>query len=382
MIHHSSTEYAVATSQAAKVGRDKMEAVINKGRASALAVLEKVQSEVPQDRIAMANRLAVVSNNRGANAQPVGFDLVWPDKTQTRLHDHALVQVAEKSGIYNKFLSDLTGHGQWGYDLAAHNINELLLHTGSRHLIRTVTDSHGPQVRGFLSDRFRRLDSRPLLDAFTSAVQKIGALPLEGFAQDTRVKMRAVLPMVFEPIKDEVMIFGAEWGNSDFGNGGHYLDFWIMRTYCTNLAVGDSVLRQVHLGKRLEDNINYSQRTYQLDTEANASALQDVVADTLSPNSINGYLEHIKTLAEEEVQGKDIAGVLKQKLNKGELEQVQDLFNGNDVVNLPPGNNKYRLSNAISWLAQSKDVSENRKLELQSVAGSLMPRLNIKTKEV
>ena len=78
-----------------------------------------------------------------------------------------------------------------------------------------------------------------------------------------------------------------------------------MRVWCTNLAIGEECLRQVHLGKRLDDNIEYSQETYRLDTAANASALKDVVHNSISPERVNAYLEVIQKASREEIQGRD-----------------------------------------------------------------------------
>ncbi len=61
---------------------------------------------------------------------------------------------------------------------------------------------------------------------------------------------------------------------------------------------------------------------------------------------------------------------------------MQELFDGPDVVNLPPGNTKYRLSNAISWFSQTKDVSVDKKLDLQRLAGELLPKAKLKAREV
>jgi len=45
------------------------------------------------------------------------------------------------------------------------------------------------EVRGFLSDRYRRLDSRSIIEAFATAVQQKGALPYDGYDTDTKVAM-------------------------------------------------------------------------------------------------------------------------------------------------------------------------------------------------
>lgn len=373
MIHHGSESYAVASSAAAKKGREKFQQIIHKGRASALAVAAQVQSQIPVDRISPAKKVQVVPVRNTDGRFDGRLNLVLPGVDDQAIHPHALGQIAEKSRVPSKYLRELLDSGkEWAGELAARNVNEQFAHADSRHLIRSVKAGGGEEVRGFVSDKFRRLDSRPLLDAFMGGCAEFGLVPIEGYALDTKVLMRAVIPHVFEPIDNEVMLFGLQWGNSDFGNGGHTVALWNMRVFCTNTATLDEALRQVHVGKRLEDNIEYSQKTYELDTKANASALKDVVRSVVAPAKINAYLEDVRAAAAETVGEKDVLKILKARLGKGEGEAVKALFDGPDVLNLPPEKSSYRLSNAISFFAQSADVSPERRLDLQKVAGDLL----------
>lgn len=368
MIHHGNESYAVASSEAAAKARVKLEDFIQKNVRSANAVIERVESEVPTDKIITSDRLEIgAGSDGGYTLATVGGEM------RTRLHDHAFRQVAQKTGVPSKYLTELAEHGEWGKELVLTNLNTMLRNDKpSRHLVRYVGSDDKQEVRGFLSDRFRRLDSRPLLESFVSACRSIGAVAIEGFSQDTRIKVRAVVPQVFEPLPNEPMVFGLEWGNSDFGHGGHYVSLWAMRMWCTNLAIGEECLRQVHLGKRLDDQIEYSRRTLELDTRANASALGDTVKHAIGPKQISAYVSSIQNAAEKGVQGTDVAKLLKGSLGKGEIEKVQAAFESPDEVNLPKGQSVYRLSNALSWIAQSEGLATDRKIEMQKVAGELL----------
>jgi len=52
---------------------------------------------------------------------------------------------------------------------------------------------------------------------------------------------------------------------------------------------------------------------------------------------------------------------------------VKDVFSSADVEKLPPGQTSWRFSNAVSWLANEVE-DEHRKLELQELAGTLLPK--------
>ncbi len=128
--HYGNTDYNVAASAAAARGREKMEEIIHRGQANAVAVVEQVQAQVPRDRIATAKSLSVQSDLEN------GFDLILPDGEEIPLHDHALGQVVEKAGPrirgegegtgFNKYFSYLRNQGEFGARLAESNLNKLL----------------------------------------------------------------------------------------------------------------------------------------------------------------------------------------------------------------------------------------------------------------
>jgi hypothetical protein len=99
--------------------------------------------------------------------------------------------------------------------------------------VRTLNN----EVRGFLSDSYRRLDSRPIIEAFVTGVQRLGALPYKGIVTDTKVAIQAILPDVFETvIPGEVLAFVLSLENSDFGNGALSLRVGALRIWCDNLS--------------------------------------------------------------------------------------------------------------------------------------------------
>ncbi len=371
-------EYEQSTSEAASAGKIKMQEIIHQNLSQSMMVVEQVQSQIIRDKIVRGAVLDFVPVLPESDKLPPQIAVIA--ETQSKLHRNALSQVSEKADVPFRFINSLLTRGVWGAELAAHNFREIFGRgNGTRYLLRAV----GDETRGFLSDRYRRLDSRPLLDSFIGACQEIGAVPVQGFALETKIRLRAILPIVFEPIPNEVMVFGIEWGNSDFGAGGHTLQMFQMRLACTNGMTLDDVLRQIHLGGRLSDNIEYSDKTYELDTQANVSALRDVVRTSLNPSRVKGYLTAIKTAAEQEISPKQAIAILKKNLNKAEAESAIEAYNSPDVVNLPPGNSIYRLSNAVSWIAQAQSVEPERSLELNKIAGNLIPRVeSVKAAEV
>jgi hypothetical protein len=371
LTHHDSRGYEVAASDAARHARSIMEAKIAEGRVSATSIFQRINREVPHDRIAAARTLDFQPHDAGILVRVRGSEGML-------VHRHALGQMATRAGVPSTYLHTLAAKGddgkeEWMPELGAHILREHFRHEGgSRYLLRSLSGAfQREEVRGFMSDRYRRLDSRPLLEAFAGACDQVGAVPVDGTGSDTRVTMKAFLPMVFEPVPNEVLCLGVEWGNSDYGAARHTIRAMIWRLWCTNKATMEDSLAQVHLGGRLGDDIEFSDRTYRLDTEASISALNDTVKGVLGPTKVNTLLAAIRSAHAENVDWAKLKPTLLKKLLKGEMKTVEDAFLGDDVQNLPPGKTTWRASNALSWLAgATKDP--DRKLELERVAGEIL----------
>jgi hypothetical protein len=365
LYHHDSRDYNQAASEAAKAARTKIEALIERGRTNAADVINQVMAQVPVDRIVPATHLEFFHKDAALH--------VTIDGSEESVHDHALGQIVTRASMPMAFARTLQAGGEWGQDLLQYNLNRLYQESPAsrkRYLTRTVVNG-SRQLRGFLSDHYRRLDSRPLLEAFVAAAQSVGALPVEGYALDTKVALKALLPIVFEPVANEVIAFGIVWENSDFGNGAHSVRVFILRLWCTNFAIMCEVLRQIHVGKRIEADFEFSQKTHNLDTKAAASAMSDLAKGLLVPDEVHKHCELIKKAHEEQVSPAEVTKFLKKNLLKGEADEVIKSFNSPDIVNLPAGQNKWRLSNALSWVAGNMGDRE-RSLELMKLAGKVI----------
>jgi hypothetical protein len=369
MIHHDARSYDVAVGAAAKHFTEKIETMIHSSVGRVTGVIEQVENDVPNDALVLGKKLVFAATQNGVALLPPAHNgNANPDALT--IHDHAFQQVCERPGIKNlpTVMRELNARGSWGQELVAENLSRIYSHfNGDRFLLRSVRG----QVRGFLSDKFRRLDSRPLLDAFVQAIQRYGARPIDGFALQTKMRLRAILPMVFEPVHGEIMAFGAQLADSDFGDGKLAVSGFCLRMYCTNLATTEDVLNQVHLGRKLSDSVEFSTHTLQLDTATMASAVNDVVGHVLAPAAINRHIGLVKQAAEEKIAPEQIHTWVKKNLTGEEREKAVSKFTSPDVEMLPPGQTKWRWSNALSWLA-NETTDERRKLELQDFAGTIL----------
>lgn len=383
MIHHDSRDYKTAVSEAARKFQRQLEDRIHASVERVEKVIEAVENDVPDDVVVPGKALAfavapetnaLVVARRVDDKLPTGMvtrlEAIDEKRPLLTIHKHALGQIGERAGIrnLNVVVGELLARGDWGRALVAYNLNQIYSHlNGDRFLLRSVRG----ELRGFLSDKFRRLDSRPLLEAFIGALREFGARPADGYALGTKVAIRAYLPKVFEPFPGEIMAFGAELRDSDFGDGALALSGFVERMWCTNLATTSDVLNQVHLGKRLPSDVRFSERTLALDTETMASAIKDMGRNVLGAPAINGYLALVKAANAEKVEPSAINAWVKKNLSKTEGAAVAEKFTSMDVETLPKGQTKWRWSNAVSWLARETE-DERRKLELQDLAGGIL----------
>jgi hypothetical protein len=371
LYHHDARNYHEAALDAGHHARKKLEELIAQGRKNSMGVIERVISEVPEDRIVKGAALQFGVDAARNLVVDIG------GKAVERIHRNAAAQLLERGpvAIPAKFANELLDMRdsdgepcEWARRMLANNLTEIYKHTPPNE--QFLSRSYQGQLRGFLSNKYRRLDSRPLIDAAMTAFGKYGAVPVEAYGNDTRVHFKCILPKVFEPAPGEVLCIGVMWGNSDYGNGAHSVRVFILRLWCTNFGITEECLREVHLGSRLSQDDVFSTKTYQLDTERSASMVTDIIHKALSPAGVNSVLEAIVKANENEVDGKDMAAYLKKHVNKDEQKMIVDAFNSPDVKNLPPGNTTWRMSNAISWIA-GKLPDKERGLELMHLAGEV-----------
>jgi hypothetical protein len=381
MIHHSDKDYDVALGEATAGFKAKLEEMIHKTQRSAMTVIERVQRETPVDRVADSTSLEFsVNGEEGKQNILMGLrNRKAKNYFNEALHKHALDQVCERAGIPGTFVNRLL-EKPYGRELIVENLTTIFKKDeNKKFLVRSVND----EVRGVLSNSFKRMDSGPIIEAFAKACEKVGAVPVEGVGGELRWAVKAILPMVFQPkVKngmEEVLAFGIQLSNSDYGKGVLGLNAFCTRLVCTNTATLEQVMRQVHLGKRLSEDIEFAADTYKADTNTQVLAIRDMVGQILAADKINALVGRIGEALEKRIDPKEAWQELpKMGLLKGEIDQVKALFIDGDVEVLPRGTTQARLSNAVSWFAKSAATPE-RRLELEEIAGELLlPKLKEK----
>jgi GH24 family phage-related lysozyme (muramidase) len=358
--------YNVATGE--EVLQAKLDKAIEAGRASAASVIERISTELPDDKIVRTDKLGFVNSGGRLN---VISNAGGVDSPLGTIHRNALGQLAARAEMPVAFATTLQGQGDWGRELLADNFNRIFGHLEPQ---RVLTRAVNGEIRGVLSDSYRRMDSRPIIESFAQSCQAIGAVPVEGVAGDLRLSIRALLPMVFKSTTD-VFALGISICTGDFGTGALLVEAYLMRLACLNGMTLNQALRKVHLGTRLDESMQLSQRTYQLDTKTMASAVRDVVQRTLAPARVNAMVDMVSKAGEERVNpATTFKALAKKGMLKKEIEAAEEVYRNGGVEQLPPGDTTWRMSNALSWIAKSAETPE-RRMELEAIAGDLITQL-------
>lgn len=298
---------------------------------------------------------------------------------QFTLHDNAIGQLADRMGIPQRYLRGLASGEPWAKQLAATLLNE---HSGwtqrSRVLVRTV----GTQVRGVLSDSYRRLNSVEILTAFVQEAAQQGAVISDAYMNDTKIWAETILPtpLTVPTAKNgDVVIFaGARFSTSDYGDGAVDMRAFLLNGACLNGMVRESVMKQVHLGSKLPDNLQLSQQTYELDTKTTVSAVRDLTKGLFSKNNLMKKAIEIQGASEMEV---DFEHELKRLTRDGGLlkqegKEVEKILMRNDPEDgVQGGATLWKLTQAIT--AHARELSPERSRELHELSGQLLNRVKV-----
>ena len=314
------------------------------------------------------NSLVNFSSNGSVKMEVDGHDMSYG------MHRHAIAQTADKYGIPTGYAKKLASNGsQWERDLVSHTFNRYNENTNSRRVL--VREVNG-EVRGVLSDKYRRLNTPTIYSSFFSGLQSTGAVITEAWMDDTRSAVDTIYPTVM-PVETPNngivnMVFGMRISNSDFGDGALIVQAYSINVVCLNGMTRSNIMRQIHLGTKIPDNMVMSENTYKLDTQTSASAINDIVQNIYSKDNFEAQMASIVQASTQKVDlEREIKKLPKAGVHKGELEKLNTVLIGNSSEDGVAGEaTKWKLSNALTAVA--RDSEGRRKRELEDIAGSFL----------
>jgi hypothetical protein len=377
-----------------------MEAVMTHQDELNQVVLNRVQSKIERNKGNVSdtiNRLLREGDLAQDFIAPIGVNLRQNDKIpvvtfsgnghvlmnmkdeQYTLHDNAVGQLADKMNIPSRYLKNLASGDEWQRKLAATVLNE---HSGWTQRARVLVRSVGEEVRAVLSDSYRRLNSVDIITAFIQEAGQQGAVIADAYMSDTKIWTETILPTpITIPTKKNgnIVIFaGARFSTSDYGDGAVDMRAFLMNGACTNGMVRESVMKQVHLGSKLPDNLQLSQRTYELDTKTTVSAVRDLTKGLFSKDSLMQKAIEIQGASEIDVDfDKELKRLVKGGLQKSEADSVEKILLKNDPADgVQGGATLWKLTQGLTAFARDIE-NPRRSREIHEISGALLNRVKV-----
>lgn len=372
----------VNVTQNLEVQQDTLHKRIERGQEKSKATLDVIQEDgnLLKDfilNLGAESPITFEGNGRVVmNIEEMPNDNYLPSTVESfKLHPNAIVQTGDKLGMNSTYLKNLAYSGEgWKHRLAAHSLNEFKAHTPrARVLVRAV----GDEVRGVLSDHYKRIDSQVLYRTFITSTQENGMQLIDANYDGLQGYLEAVYPRVFNvptPRNGDVfMAFGARMRTGDFGTSPYELAFFAFQTVCYNGMTRQTSIKQIHLGGRLPDDVEYAKETLIRESRYISSRAKDEIGHIMNRRNIEDYVGKIQNASRTQVDlDKEFKALAKGKMNKSEIEILKKVITNNRIEDGMQGENtQFKLSQAVGRVGVLLEDG-NRKRELDDLANAIM----------
>lgn len=254
-------------------------------------------------------------------------------------------------------------------ELLAKNAQWWLDRQSDRRMIRTLDGN----VRGILSDRYRRLDNHDLLTAMLPILLEAKAQIATCEITDRKLYLKFIMHQIEGEVKKgDIVTLGGIISNSEVGYGSLAVQPLILRKVCDNgLILNDLAYRKYHVGRKSKEeviDISYTDETNAAIDKAFWLQTRDVIKETVSQVTMDKALKSMRAAAGLKIEDPKVAMEIttdKLKLNETEADSVlTHLINGGDLTS-------WGMLNAVTRAAQDVE-SFDRSIELETLASQLL----------
>jgi hypothetical protein len=259
-------------------------------------------------------------------------------------------------------------------DILAKNTQWWLDKQSDRRMIRTLDGN----VRGILSDRYRRLDNYDLMTAMLPILMENAAEVVTCEITEKKLYVKFITHHMEGEVKaGDIVTLGGIISNSEIGFGALSIQPLILRKVCNNgLIINDLAYRKYHVGRKNQEetiDISYSDETNTAIDKAFWLKTRDVIKETVSQVTMDKALNKMKASMGLKIENPQVAMELTtQRLGLTQDESTSvltHLINGGDL-------SSWGMLNAVTRTAQDVE-SFDRSIELESLASQLLTmRLN------
>lgn len=389
-----------------------------RGRGSLAQVVAELQRQVDQstDFVADTRDMEWTLTARGDLAlKPSNENLRdFLPREGMPLLDQALCQVAGKapipvwrseagdkapnSGIPVRFFrSALRKHPQRTLEF----LNGVMHDESNRRLVRCLDG----KVRAFLSDQYREISTLGVAKQVLQVMRTLDGKVLEASVTDTHIRIKVIATSIWDriesvrtggdsagwyagglgsqdmlrrvaarswddlrPLTDRMNSQGGSatvWPsatieNSPTGHGGLNFRGGILHGVCFNLATVEQIMREVHLGQRLQSGVVYQRDTVEAEAEAIYLKMRDNLASWFNPERFSEICAQARGTLTQEVRKPTAALQALAEvdlLTDTEMGEVLAYFCGQEHQSV------YGVGQAIARYAQDADADRSEYLE-------------------
>lgn len=339
-------------------------------------LLEVLGQQEKQDFLIPLNE-TMFAEDEMLEKMTLGFSGNNGDYYNFPLTDNGHSCLASITEMGKKYYDKCLTHGR---SLLVQNVNHWLDDISDRKMIRVLDG----EVRGILSDKYRRMDNLPIAQACMMVflgLQKTGNLSIKdcGLTQKF-MRIKATFPQVRAEVAGvgDIVEAGIMVQNSEIGFSSTKVFGYIHVLRCSNGQISMYGIRKYHIGEVYQDftDVLLTADTVRMTDLAVLNQLKDVIVD-LSTNP-NWFLMEVDKM-NEAVADVSRVGALELperfgkawKLTDDETKiMVADLMRAsNNDLDAPVS--RYAVSNSLTWAAQFVG-SYDRRIELETLGGQLM----------
>jgi|TARA_Y100000310_G_scaffold216438_1_gene217469 hypothetical protein len=361
------------------VREGKLRSIIEEGKTRVPHVLGEIQREFQDRKDTIVKPDSIIYHTRPYNGRRSSFDHTPINDIGVELFKRGVGSMSEltlTNFSKNQLLSKLGIPVSYADRLMKLGENELLIDNLNKMTERRC--ENGMLIRhidgvakGILSPSYRMMDASIVFEGFVKACLESGYVPYGGGITESRYHLSFIQTEVFNPTPNEYIVFGLIVKTSDYGASALIVEQVILRITCQNLMTGMRIQNQVHLGKRFTSNesfVQISSETHMLDSKATASAIRDAVKSSYQLHE--GLKETIENSIDKDVNiNTEVEKMKKKGFSKEFADKVKNTYEMDIPVELlPKEESAWRLSNTISLLANSKDISPDLSLDAQKYA--------------
>lgn len=262
-------------------------------------------------------------------------------------------QLAERLEIPVKYYHRMASETP---ELLAQNVNTWLAHADKHFFVRRLENS----VRAVLSDRYRVIDHLDFLLCSLNELQGHDVEIEECFLSETEmhVKVRSLRLQDFVRDKDDIMIGGLLFTNSETGHKALRVEPRLYRVQCTNgMVIEQFTTRQIHLG-----NGNGNGETDDMVYLSIRRSIREL---------FGRFGEIVQALRDStEIKVRNVQRVINNLVEHYGLSETQRA-NILMAFGAEPELDKYGVANAVTRAARMEDSFETG-LELEKVGGRII----------